>query len=409
MDRKGCTVLVVEDNPVMMKMYHPMLERLGFKTVLTANNGAEAWEILSGGGRTIDLVVSDLVMPKMNGRELLHKVRGSDSLWDTPFIIITVEENTALLASIEPEVDACLIKPFTPVLLESEIDRVLARKFNPSPYQAALAQARRLMAQGGDHDEALAALQTAINLQPQEATPYYLRGILLEGQGKLAESKLYLEKCITLQPTYPKPYDLLASIHRRGKNYAAERQTLLQIDRLAPPSVERSLYLALACARVNDHDGVRNALKTAARHAAPDDQPAFEKAFRIYLQCRMLAEAEVLYKKHIDPGLATPRLLNKFALLFKGVKAHEPAILFLERIVHLWRTVKNHGIPAQDMAVYYFNLAVAMVEQANTLIDPEAKKAVYAAAEKLAGKATDCDLNHEDAAKLYRWLSSQNA
>lgn len=408
MDRKELVFLVVEDNVMMMKMTVPMLQGLGYQKIITASNGLEAWTTLNGEDQ-VHIVLSDLIMPKMDGIELLNKIRASERFWDLPFIMITGEENqNQLMSSIEVEVDAYILKPFTQDKLGAEINRVLAQSYKPSPYHLALKKGRTLLAKGGDATAAIGAFGEAIRLQPQEADPYYFMAIAHEGEGRLAEAKACLEKCIACNEAYPKAYDLLGQIYRREKDYAAERKILSRISKLSPHNLERNLNLALACARVGDQDGVRKCLKVAARHTDPADRSTYERIFRIYLEDKgMVAEAEVIYRKYIDKNLANPRLLNKFALLFKGVKDFERAIFFLERIVGIWRTVKNHGIPKEDMAVYYFNLSVAYVEQANTFADPAQKAAGYQAAEKLIQKALECNIHHQDAAKMERWLSDR--
>ena len=66
------TILVVEDEPTIMKLTAAMLERLGYD-VLTAVTTAAAIETAANHAGTIDLLVTDLVMPEMNGRELSQK------------------------------------------------------------------------------------------------------------------------------------------------------------------------------------------------------------------------------------------------------------------------------------------------------------------------------------------------
>jgi len=267
---------------------------------------------------------------------------------------------------------------------------------------------RTLLARDGDPAYALKAFEEASRLLPQEAEPYYFSAVIHERMERRAEAKACLEKCIQLNEAYPKAYDLLALIHRREQNYSAERKTLIKISSMSPHNVDRNINLGLACARVGDREGVRKYLKMAARYADPDDLATFERIFKVYLEERtMNAEAEVIFKRYIDKSQENPRLLNKFALLFKGVKDYERAIFLLERIVSIWRTVKNHGIPAEDMAVYYFNLAVASIEQAGSLTDAEQKKVAYQAAAKLVDKAMDCNINHPESQKLYRWLSER--
>lgn len=68
------TVLVVEDEPAILNLTRTMLERLGY-TVLTATAPGEALRTAQDASRPIDLVVTDVVMPEMNGRDLAARVR----------------------------------------------------------------------------------------------------------------------------------------------------------------------------------------------------------------------------------------------------------------------------------------------------------------------------------------------
>jgi len=69
------TVLLVEDEPTLLKMGKAMLETLGYQ-VLAAGSPSEAVRLVRGGGQRIDLLVTDVVMPEMNGRELAARVGG---------------------------------------------------------------------------------------------------------------------------------------------------------------------------------------------------------------------------------------------------------------------------------------------------------------------------------------------
>jgi two-component system, cell cycle sensor histidine kinase and response regulator CckA len=66
-------VLVVEDEPALVSIYERALRHQGYE-VLTAHSGEEALEI-AGGGRRIDLMLSDIVMPGISGRELVWRIR----------------------------------------------------------------------------------------------------------------------------------------------------------------------------------------------------------------------------------------------------------------------------------------------------------------------------------------------
>jgi CheY-like chemotaxis protein len=68
------TILVVDDESLLLTMAETILTEYGY-CVLTANSGQRALEILSGDHVQIDLVITDLVMPTMGGRELIERIR----------------------------------------------------------------------------------------------------------------------------------------------------------------------------------------------------------------------------------------------------------------------------------------------------------------------------------------------
>ena len=70
---KGETILVVEDEPLLLKMDQQMLERLGYK-VLTASGPSEAIDLTEAHAGVIRLLITDVVMPEMNGRDLAEKL-----------------------------------------------------------------------------------------------------------------------------------------------------------------------------------------------------------------------------------------------------------------------------------------------------------------------------------------------
>ena len=77
------TILVVDDEGLLLTMAETILSDFGFK-VLTANNGAKALAVLAQVDTPVDLVITDLVMPGMGGRELIERIRELDP--DLPVI-----------------------------------------------------------------------------------------------------------------------------------------------------------------------------------------------------------------------------------------------------------------------------------------------------------------------------------
>lgn len=84
------TILVVDDSMTTRTMERNLLESVGY-SVEVAADGAEAWQILQS--RKVDLVVSDVDMPRLNGFELTEKIRNSSDLAELPVVLVTALED----------------------------------------------------------------------------------------------------------------------------------------------------------------------------------------------------------------------------------------------------------------------------------------------------------------------------
>jgi CheY-like chemotaxis protein len=73
LEGRGETLLLVEDEPAILRLATGMLERFGYK-VLGAGHASEALEIAAHYEGKIDLLVTDVVMPDMNGKQLAERV-----------------------------------------------------------------------------------------------------------------------------------------------------------------------------------------------------------------------------------------------------------------------------------------------------------------------------------------------
>jgi two-component system chemotaxis sensor kinase CheA len=82
-------LLLTEDSITTRALMKNILESAGYN-VLTAADGQQAWQLLQD--QQVDLVVSDVDMPKMNGFELAEAVRNSNSMGELPVILVTARE-----------------------------------------------------------------------------------------------------------------------------------------------------------------------------------------------------------------------------------------------------------------------------------------------------------------------------
>ena len=71
------TILLIDDEDMVIKISEMMLKRLGYR-VLKAHSGYEGLKLFEENKSKIDLIISDLEMPKMNGKEVMDKLREID-------------------------------------------------------------------------------------------------------------------------------------------------------------------------------------------------------------------------------------------------------------------------------------------------------------------------------------------
>jgi DNA-binding response OmpR family regulator len=130
-------ILLVDDESAITANLAPFLERSGY-AVAVASDGEEALKKIPS--YDPDLVILDVLMPKIDGREVLRKIRLSGD-W-TPVILLTqVGEATERAMALEEGADDYLNKPFDPHELVARIRAVLRRA---RPGQPPLAAAERL-------------------------------------------------------------------------------------------------------------------------------------------------------------------------------------------------------------------------------------------------------------------------
>ena len=122
MDDKA-KVLLVDDEPAITDNLAPLLERSGFLPHVAGDGEAALQEVSTF---VPDLIVLDVLMPRLNGREVLRRLRG-DGNW-TPIILLTqVGESVERAMALEEGADDYLNKPFDPYELIARIRTVLRR------------------------------------------------------------------------------------------------------------------------------------------------------------------------------------------------------------------------------------------------------------------------------------------
>lgn len=116
-------ILVVEDEPSILRQIEYTLAVQGY-TVETATTGIEAMRSLMS--RRPDLLITDLMMPEMDGYELVASVRRDQELASLPVIMLTARtQDSDVMQGYQSGADMYLTKPFNPAELVTFVERIL--------------------------------------------------------------------------------------------------------------------------------------------------------------------------------------------------------------------------------------------------------------------------------------------
>jgi two-component system, chemotaxis family, chemotaxis protein CheY len=119
-------VLLVDDSPAMRSFLRRVLELSGLPvgTCLEAGNGQEALELL--GRQWVDVVVTDLNMPVMDGEQFVRVVEQDESLRAIPVVVVSTDRTEGRVRRmIALGAKGYVAKPFLPETLREELEKVL--------------------------------------------------------------------------------------------------------------------------------------------------------------------------------------------------------------------------------------------------------------------------------------------
>jgi two-component system response regulator ResD len=127
------SVLVVDDEPTIAEVVARYLDRAGYQTSV-AGNGLEAIEVAAT--QRPDLVVLDLMLPGLDGLEVMRRLRGQDRDRIAVILLTAKGEESDRVIGLRLGADDYVVKPFSPAELVARVDAVL-RRVDKSPTQEA--------------------------------------------------------------------------------------------------------------------------------------------------------------------------------------------------------------------------------------------------------------------------------
>lgn len=119
-------VLIVDDSPSMRSFIRRVIEISGFdcNLCLEAANGEQALDVLNR--EWVDLILTDINMPGMDGAEFVRRLEDDDCLRSIPVLVISTDSSNARIRHmLALGVKGYIAKPFTPEALRAELERLL--------------------------------------------------------------------------------------------------------------------------------------------------------------------------------------------------------------------------------------------------------------------------------------------
>jgi two-component system, chemotaxis family, chemotaxis protein CheY len=120
------SVLIVDDSPLMRSFIRRVMKLAGFEDAkyLEAGDGLEALERLRT--ERVDVILTDINMPRMNGEELLRELGNNGTLCIVPALVISTDATRdRVQRMLALGAQGYITKPFSPEALREELDRVL--------------------------------------------------------------------------------------------------------------------------------------------------------------------------------------------------------------------------------------------------------------------------------------------
>jgi two-component system chemotaxis response regulator CheY len=119
-------VLIVDDSRSMRAFVRRVMELSGFEleSCLNAANGADALALLNQ--QPVDIILTDINMPEMNGEDFVRQIGQQDELRSIPVVVVSTDgTQNRIRRLLDLGAKGYVVKPFSPEALRAELERVL--------------------------------------------------------------------------------------------------------------------------------------------------------------------------------------------------------------------------------------------------------------------------------------------
>ncbi len=294
--------MIIDDHDPIRKALRRILSAMGFGQVIECGDGAEAIKQLAKS--PVDLIISDIFMRKVDGFNILKKVRGQDLGSDTPVIIVSGEATKEdIIKAVDLGADDYILKPFQIIDIEKKVTSVLTKYFSPPPLLKLLREGDKLALDGHLYD-ALKQYEAAERLDPKSSRAKFAKALMFHKLGQTNDAINILTSSSEENPVYNKNFAALADIFlQRNEPNAAIDALKKELD-LNPHQTDRQLLLANLLLQHGHFEDAANHFKEALLEN-PKDKDALIGSGKAYQKLENNDKALYYFKRarRQHPGL----------------------------------------------------------------------------------------------------------
>ena len=348
-DFTSFSILVVDDEPLVLDVLSRQLSVIGFPVVLKAENGEVAVDLLSTS--PVDLIICDWAMPKMNGMAVLKFIRSHPTLSRLPFIMYSGYVGEDIIAeAAETEVDAYMLKPFGIDELREKIRKVLSARKLGAPFERHLASGGAFR-QAMLYEKAIPELEKAIELRPKSPRASVELGLCHEAQGDSTKSRNLFGKAIKLAPKYLKAHEAMAKQFFKEGNTDEYLKCLENMSDINPRNVDRNIVIGKTMAKCGRTEEAKKVLLETMEIASKQHSDIAEKIGEVFLDIGAPQLAEDIFSKALAVNPKSILSFNRLGIIHRQQGNYQKAIDIYQKGLEM---APNNENMMHNLAIAYF-------------------------------------------------------
>lgn len=343
-------ILIVDDELAMRITLNNMLTRMGFKNTYVVENGKRALEILSS--RHVDIIITDINMPVMNGIELFKSIRANKKYQHIKFIFVTAEASRQVVArAAEDGGEAYIIKPFVMATVEEKLLKILEKKHKPNEVDRLSKEFESFLAKK-DYDNADKVLKQIKGIVGETAKVLFNNGRLAALQGDVQSAIEFYKQAIDKNPMFVKAYNALGETYESLGDIKTAIRYYEIAHEISPANTERLITLSKLLHKTGESEKAASLLKTAASDIKGDVSTTEHLLGEIYLSSNENEKAlDALLKAHRKNPSDTG-IMKSLAEAYRKVGKTERAFDMYHKILEI----------SGDNAEIYYEMGKAFLE-----------------------------------------------